>query len=65
MYLNSPSSSLTGTNVEFLDQSGTNLLIALISSSVTLYRAIAPSVTAIGTPVKVVAIPSNLLKPVP
>ena len=64
MYLKFPSSSLKGTSVEFLDQSGTNCLKALISSSVTSYKALAPSTVAVGTTVKVVAMPDNLVIPV-
>ena len=48
MYLSSPSSNFTGTNVEFLDHSGTNCLNASISSCVTLYIAFAPSTTISG-----------------
>ena len=53
--------SLIGTKVEFVDQLGTYLLKASISSSVTLYKAFAPSTTANGTAAAVAPKPTNLL----
>ena len=65
MYLNSPSSSLIGISVEFLDHSGTNLLNASSSSWDISYKAFAPSVNATGAAVVNVARPNNLFIPSP
>ena len=59
------SSSLVGKIVEFFDQEGTNLLRAFNSSSLTLYKALAPSTKTGGTTVTTPAKPVNLLQPVP
>ena len=54
-----------GIKVEFFDQSGTNCLSALISSSVTSYIALAPSTNIVGTAPSVNAIPDALVNPIP
>src|SRR5210317_492242 len=65
MYFNSPVLvSRIGINVEFLDHSGTNCLSAFSSSSVTSYKAFAPSTIAVGTVPNVKAIPAALVAPI-
>ena len=52
------------TIVEFFDQSGTNLLIAAISSSVTSCNALKASTVPYGIAKVVVPIPKALFKPI-